>query len=431
MYAKMTSAFLSVAAISCMSVLAGPPSGGPGGGSSGSFTYDSFMSVTTNSDCTLVREGTLFGYTDGLGSSVTGGSSVSALAHGVFAGNADIASVDLSSSTVTEIPSDCFAGCTSLVTVTLPSCCTTIGANAFAGCTALATFDAAGVTTVGADAFSNCSSLTGVPSALASAGAYSYSGTGIASVDVSGVTLGEGAFAGCESLVSATTGSTLSAAAFSGCSSLATADWSHVTDFGEAALAGIAADTLTISSSATLGAYSFAADAATVETTLTGSSLPEYAQTAFLGREMSYTTKSGAVARIEANDLVQWLEGVADGSVELTSATVVQPESYATVDLETWLSDSSNLSAIVAYCYGDGTEEGDVLSVDGSSFTFMPSDKTSVRVVPLGTYDLNDDFLESNLSLVGPDAESGAYTATAADGEATSCFVRLSFTKGW
>ena len=135
----------------------GESGGGPGGesgggGSGGSFTYDSFISVTTNAYC-LVREGVLFGYTSSLSTSVapTAAAGVTELAHGVFAGNTAITTVNLANTSIAEIPSDCFAGCTALKTVTLPSTCTSIGPGAFAGCTALATFTGNGVTAVSHD----------------------------------------------------------------------------------------------------------------------------------------------------------------------------------------------------------------------------------------------------------------------------------------
>jgi len=39
--------------------------------------------------------------------------------------------------------------------------------------------------------------------------------------------------------------------------------------------------------------------------------------------------------------------------------------SYSTASVEAWLSNASNLPAIMAYCYDDETEESDVLSIDG------------------------------------------------------------------
>lgn len=119
-----------------------PGGGGTPGGQGGTFAYDSFISVTTNASC-LVREGTLYGYTAALTTSVapTAASSVKRLADGVFAGNTAITTVDLSATSVTEIPDSAFAYCTSLKSVVLPSSCTTVATNAFEGCTALTTVD--------------------------------------------------------------------------------------------------------------------------------------------------------------------------------------------------------------------------------------------------------------------------------------------------
>ena len=442
---KTIIAIFSIVALSCASVHAAGPggqSGGPGGpgGESGgeqgegggegggSLTYDDFISVTTNAYC-LVREGTLFGYTSSLTTSVapTSSSTVSALADGVFAGNTAITTVNLANTSITEIPSDCFAGCTALTTVTLPASCTTIGPGAFAGCTALASFTGSGVAAVSHDAFRDCTSLATITGATA-IGSYAYSQSAVASVDLSDVaTLGEGAFSGCESLTAATvaTGATLPAATFAGCSALDAGDWSDVEEFGQSALAGIPATTLTFSSSATLGAYACAADSATVVTTLDQSALPAYDATAFLGREVSYTPVAGSVARIEAMDLVDWL------SDETASAAVTPPADYNTATLKTWLSDSANA---YAYAYADdlaSNEDFIGLTVDGTSFIYTaPSDAAlAISVEPVGCYELSSDetdWLAENLAW-SDDAD--AYLA--ADVDATSCFARLRFVWDW
>lgn len=459
MKTSILASILAVASFTCATAFADPPSipsggdgpgsdsggeqggpsgegGGPGGG--GSFTYDSFISVTTNAYC-LFREGVLFGYTSSLSTSVapTAAAGVAELAHGVFAGNTAITTVNLSNTSVTEIPSDCFAGCTALTTVMLPASCTTIGPGAFAGCTALATFTGNGVTAVSHDAFRGCTSLDAAAGAD-EIGSYAYSQSGVANADVSSATtLGEGVFAGCESLTSATvaSGATLPVAVFAGCTSLAVSDWSGVSEFGQASLAGIPATSLTISDDASVGAYAFAADEATVATTLSALPASYDADTSFLGRETSYTVNGFDIVRIEANELVTWLMAVAETPLESTA--VAQPTSdgttvcYATASLESWLADSSNEAALLAYCYRDGTAATDVLAVDGGtqSFVFEPSGKSAVSVSVVGTNDLAVDFDVSSLS--GTDNGDGTYTYVSADDTAISCFARLKFAKDW
>ena len=409
-----------------------PPGGGgnqPGGGGSTTWTFDTFLATsTTNYSNCITREGMWTGWTPGI-TTVTLTSSVSNLAVGVCAGCTTLTSVNLSSCTaLTEIPDSAFAGCTALKTVTLPSTCTSIGANAFAGCSALTTVTAAGVTIVGHDAFRACSALTAFPPTVTAAGAFSFAQTGVVSVDLSFVSAGAGAFAGCTNLVSATvaTSAPLPAAVFAGCTALATADWSEVSEFGQAALAGCdALTTLTLSSSATLGDYALAADAATIVTTLSQSSLPAYADTSFLGREVSYVPVAGSVTRIEAKDLVDWL------SDATASAVVTQPADYNTATLKTWLSVSGNA---YAYAYADDiATDADFLglTVKGTSFIYnAPSDAAlSVAVAPVASYALSSDdsdWLEENLTW--SDADS-AYVAT--DTAQTSCFARLRFTWNW
>jgi len=420
----------------------GGESGGPGGGDApggggGSFTYDEFLSITTNADCTLERDGLLYGYTDALAATVTGGSDTATLAPGVFAGNTAITAVDLSGcSSLTAIPDDCFAGCTALESVALPTDCASIGANAFAGCTALSSVSMSGVQTIGSDAFRGCAALAGVTlSSVTAIGDYAFAQSGLTAASAASATLGEGVFAGCESLTGATLGVTsLPAATFSGCTALEATDWSGYGEFGAAALAGIPATNLTFASSATLGDYACAAEAATVATTLDGD-VPSYADTAFLGREMSLVVNGGDVVRIEANELVEWLMSIADGSTVLETSSVSQPTDdegnvcYSTDVLEAWIADFANREALLAFCYADGIDGAAVLAVDGNTFTCTATERTSVAVTLEGTYSMDEEFSAGNLTVTGP--VDSIWSATAADESATSCFARFVFEKAW
>lgn len=464
MNGKTALAFIAAAMASCIGAYGAPPGGGmgggapsgtpgggasgtpggaPGGGMGGSFAYDSFISVTTNANC-LVREGVLFGYTSSMTTSVApaAAAGVTALAQGVFAGNTSLKTVNLANTSISEVPSDCFAGCTALTSVVLPATCTAVGSGAFAGCSALASFTGSGVETVGRDAFRNCSSLASASASASGVGAYAYSQSGVTAADVSSVSeLGEGAFAGCESLVSAAVAKNdvLPAALFAGCTALDVADWSSVAVFGQASLAGIPATSLTLSSAAEVGVYAFAANEATLATTLSALPVSYDADSSFLGREVSYAVNSTDYARIEANELVTWLLSVADGSAGISETQVAQPTdsdtgetSYATASLETWLASSSNLNAILAFCYGDGAETFDVLGVDGTNFTFAASSRSAVTVTPEASFDLSTGdagFSEDNLTLTETET-SGVYAAAAAN-ETDACFVRLRFEKSW
>ena len=413
-----------------------PPGGGgnqpggnqPGGGSSATWTFDTFLASSTTTSGLIIREGVITGYASP--TSVTVASTVEDIAEGALAGCTTLTSIDLSATSITEIPESAFAGCSNLAAVILPSTCTTIGANAFAGCTKLTTLTAPGVTTVGDDSFRACSALSVIPSSVRAAGAFSFAQSGVTSVDLTGMTsVGEGAFAGCESLTAATVAAdaTLPDALFAGCTALDVGDWSGVAAFGQATLAGIPAKTLTLSSSATLGAYALAADEATLVTTLSNSSLPNFAGNAFLGREVSYTPVAGSITRIEAFDLVEWLVAHASDS----SPTVTQPADYSTDTLKTWLATGNNA---YAYAYADDLAVDDSfigLTVNGTNFLYTaPSDTAlSVTVMPVASYTLSSDEEDwSADNLVWSD-EAGAYIA--ADATQTSCFVRLRFAYDW
>ena len=412
-----------------------PPGGGtqpggnqPGGGSSATWTFDTFLASSTTTSGLIIREGVVIGFDNP--TSVTVASTVTEIAEGALAGCTTLTSINLASTSITEIPGSAFAGCTALKTVTLPSSCTSIGANAFAGCTALTTLAASGVTEIGADAFRGCTALASVASSATTLGDYAFAQSGVTAADISGaVSLGEGTFAGCESLSSVTvaTGATLPDAVFAGCTALAVSDWSGVTSFGQAALAGIPATALTLNASATLADYALAADEAVLVTTLSNSSLPSFADTAFLGREVSYTPVAGSITRIEASDLVEWLVADASGS----SPTVTQPADYNTATLKTWLATGNNA---YAYAYADDIAADESflgLTICGTNFVYAaPSDASiSVSVTPVGCYELSSDESDWSADNLVWSEEAGAYVT--ADTTQDSCFARLGFVCGW
>lgn len=433
---------VAFATIVSATVVAGPGSGGtppggggnqpggnqPGGGSSATWTFDTFLASSTTASGLIIREGVITGYDSP--TSATVASTVTDIAEGALAGCTALTSIDLSATSITQIPESAFAGCSNLATVILPSTCTTIGANAFAGCTKLVTLTASSVTTVGNDSFRACSALTTLPSTIRAAGAFSFAQSGVTSVDLTGMTsVGEGAFAGCESLTAVTVAAdaTLPDALFAGCTALDVGDWSGVAAFGQAALAGIPATTLTLSDSASLGAYALAADETTIVTTLSGASVPAYDATTFLGREVSYTPVAGSVTRIEAFDLVEWL--LADSAA--ASPSVTQPTDYNTATLKTWLATDNNA---YAYAYADDLAVDDSfigLTVNGTKFLYAaPSDSAlSVTVTPVASYTLSSDENDWSADNLVWSEENGAYIA--ADETQTSCFARLRFTFSW
>lgn len=428
--------FALVFALALPALAQGPGGGGfnPGGGGNqpggGSFTYDSLASDTTNADFTVMR--TDGGFLYRLASdpvSVATPDGVTALADGLFAGCTSLVSADLSATAITEVPADCFAGCTALATVILPDTCTSIGPNAFAGCTALTNVTAPGVTTAGADAFRGCSALAALPAFAegAALGDWSFAASGLASADLSGLVPSAGVFAGCTALSALENApSALPDALCAGCTALVF-DPSACTAVGQAALAGVPYDTLPVPLAATLSPYAFAAGRAIAETLLTdpdAECLPLFGHdsTVFLGRALSFDTGNG-IARIEAADLVDWLFAQTLSPIP----SVVQPASYATADLEAWLSDSANLDAIFAYT-------GAGLAVSGASFLYTPpsEDATSVFVTLEGATDLLDDdaWSPDTLACDSTDA-SGIQIWLPADPAATLAFARLRFAPAW
>ena len=437
--------FIVASAISVVALAAGPGGGGgggfnpgggggqpggnqPGSGSSASFTFDTFLaSSSTNSSGVIIRENVVTGYAKPTAATVASG--VTAFVDGAFAGCTSLVSIDLTSTSITEVPAGAFSGCTALTTVKLPSTCTTIGESAFAFCSSLATLTASGVTTVGREAFRYCTALASIPSSATTLGDYAFADSGVTSVSLtSGMTLGEGAFANCAALETVTLGSGVDALPdplFAGCTQIARTDWSAVESFGTAALAGLDVATLTLSDSAIVGAYAFAADEATVALTLSNSSLPDMADYAFLGRSVSYTPVSGSTTAIEAAPLVEWLLEEMDDA----ASTVEQPADYNTATLRTWL--GANGADYVWAAEFAENEDFLPLTVEGTKFIFNEPGASGLCVcvepVACNTLSSNeDDWSFDNLVWSEDD---GAYVA--ADATEGACFVRLRYTFDW
>jgi len=127
-----------------------------------------------------------------------------------------IIKLDLSETTITELPVDFMAYRESLTEVKLPTTLNTIGNSAFVGCTGLQSFDLNGITEIGSHVFSGCSSLP--------------------YINLNGVqTIGNGAFQNCGKLnnIDLTTVQYIGYEAFEGCKSLDAIDLTSAIKLGE------------------------------------------------------------------------------------------------------------------------------------------------------------------------------------------------------
>ena len=168
--------------------------------------------------------------------SVTFSKDLSTIGVGVFS-HAALANVDLSNTSLTEIPERAFMGCSSLETVTWPSSLVKIDKKAFDGCSSLSNLDLSGTkASLAYQSFGNCSSLKTVKlsdgiafdaDAQSVCAAIFVNCTSLESVDLSdysGIThLPDNIFQGCTSLKSVTLPDSvvsLGLSSFEGCSSL-------------------------------------------------------------------------------------------------------------------------------------------------------------------------------------------------------------------
>ena len=392
-----------------------------GGGSSGTFTYDTFLTDATTANGTIAYDGVWTGFVADT-TSLVATSTVTDLVPGVLAGNTSVTTLDLSAATsLTAIPAAAFAGCTALTTVILPSSVTTIGDGAFEGCSELASLTAAGVTSAGKCAFRGCTSLTALPSGVQSLGDFACAQSGLQTAALAAVSLGVGACAECPSLASATAPDELPDAAFAGCTNLTTLT-SGCTNLGAASLAGVSLETLTLPSTVTLGDYALAASESPQALALTydGATLPTTNATTFIGRTLiaSYTPAEGAVCRVEAKPLVDWLEE--------NAASVTMPASYASADLRTWLADADNLTA---YLYADSLaadESFAALTVSGTSFVLTAQDAATAGVVT-ATLQYCTDLADADWQDVADDAlVDGAFTPGT-----DAAFARIHYSIPW
>lgn len=150
--------------------------------------------------------------------------------------------VNITLTTGTEIPKNCFSGCSALTTVTLPDTIETIGAYAFSGCnklTRVVITENSALSTIGRSAFEYCYNFVAiaydsqsdtfvVPASVKSVGDYAFKNTAIKNLEFAeGCTLAVAykVFANCSSLVSVSISSTVSSVdfdAFTSCNNIDT-----------------------------------------------------------------------------------------------------------------------------------------------------------------------------------------------------------------
>ena len=148
--------------------------------------------------------------------------------HNLYLNGVNVTALTIPSS-VTNIGSYAFSGCSGLTSVTIPNSVTNIGSGAFYVCSGLTSVTIPdSVTSIGNYAFYKCSGLTSVtiPNSVTSIGSSAFSGcSGLTSATIpnSVTSIGSSAFSGCSGLTSVTipnSVTTIESYAFSGCSGL-------------------------------------------------------------------------------------------------------------------------------------------------------------------------------------------------------------------
>ena len=130
---------------------------------------------------------------------------VISLGYNCFADCSGLTSITIPSS-VTSLGDYCFEWCSGLTSITIPSSVTSLGDGCFFGCSSLTSIEIpSSVTSLGGNCFSGCSGLTSItlPSSVSSLGDFCFQGCrGLASITIpSSVTsLGDKCFSGCSSL---------------------------------------------------------------------------------------------------------------------------------------------------------------------------------------------------------------------------------------
>ena len=208
-----------------------------------------------------------FAYCSGL-TSITIPSSVTSLGASCFSGCSGLTSITIPSS-VTSLGASCFSGCSGLTSITIPSSVTSLGYGCFADCSGLTSITIpSSVTSLSESCFYNCSGLTSItiPSSVTSLSEscfYNCSGLTSITIPSSVTSLGDGCFSGCRGLTSITIPSSVTSlgyGCFWGCKGLTSITIpSSVTSLGESCFLRCSGLTsITIPSSVTsLAVYCF------------------------------------------------------------------------------------------------------------------------------------------------------------------------------
>jgi hypothetical protein len=119
----------------------------------GAFSGTKLASITWPAGVTVIPTNAFAGCTSLVSVGLHAG--ITSIGQGAFSGT-NLSSIDLTS--LTELTSiSCFKSCTNLASVALPVGITSIGYEAFSGCTSLTSIDLpTGVTSIGSAAFANC-----------------------------------------------------------------------------------------------------------------------------------------------------------------------------------------------------------------------------------------------------------------------------------
>jgi hypothetical protein len=241
-------------------------------------------------------------------------------------------------------------------------------------------------------------------------------------VDLTGITVSAGAFAGCATLAGATgLPAELPDALFSGCTALEGIDASSFSYLGVASLAGVPFDEITLAADVTLASYALAADTETTWTlNWTGTTSDE---TVFLGRNVETDPIDIAEATITGID-----ETYTVGSVTLAPVLTYAEETLIEGTDYTWAVDSDDYLTTPGEYIASFTGINAFTGTATASFTVVEAAETTLTDLTISSVSADTGLVLASTNW--PAAFTVQYTTNLLDPDAWTVLETYTFSDG-